>query len=378
MLNKKGIVLILIFSTIAVLSVIGAVMMARSVGERSHVKRAEESNQAFWLAEAGINRGLAEIGNLSSSAYNSFTGTDVYNAGSGLGNGNYSVNVGDVEIEGRLYKNITAYGFIPGNCYVAGDPDPVAGCRASRVIGALVRRFFPEHFYDNAIYSAGDIDLNGDYGINGTVRYADEIDPADPDIADGVYQIDPGDLPLAKLNFDLLRDIAESQGNLYNASRLKDVETQQDDFPVSFWYTRADDLIDNDNDGEIDEPDEWVPNINYLEGDLELKGEIDTVGGFFVVAGNVITSPDDEADATINGDGEVDGVIYTRGEFRINGGGNGLNINGGVWSGELSRLNGNATINYNQTYMDIISSYDFADVQIVNWKEEKNPYRISP
>ncbi|MBI5144106.1 MAG: hypothetical protein HZA30_03460 [Candidatus Omnitrophica bacterium] len=108
----------------------------------------------------------------------------------------------------------------------------------------------------------------------------------------------------------------------------------------------------------------------YVETNLVLNGNVGTLGGFFVVAGDVVTNPGAEADTTINGNGTIDGTVYTLGDFRINGGGNGLGVTGGVWGRDEVRLNGNATVSYNQDYMNAISGLNIGfKPQIVSWKE---------
>jgi hypothetical protein len=232
----------------------------------------------------------------------------------------------------------------------------------------------PPNFYDNAIYSAGDVDLNGSaYSITGKVRYADSIDNTDNIV--GEITQDSTISPLARLDFEQLRTISTAQGNLYDEERLDD----GDAYPTTFWYTRGDDSVDNDSDGSIDEADEWVPNVVYVEGDLTLNGNIGTIGGFFVVVGDVINTPDISQDAIINGRGQIEGAIYTRGIFRVNGGGGNLNVNGGVWSGELARLNGNATVTYNYDYMHAIDLLNIdADFQVESWRESNNPWPLTP
>lgn len=98
-----------------------------------------------------------------------------------------------------------------------------------------------------------------------------------------------------------------------------------------------------------------------------------------MVVGDVITNPSGTYDATINGNGQIDGAIYTRGEFKVNGGGGGLNVNGGVWASEEAELNGNAQVAYNQTYMSAIGSFNITtQVQVTSWKDMQNPYQLTP
>jgi hypothetical protein len=108
----------------------------------------------------------------------------------------------------------------------------------------------------------------------------------------------------------------------------------------------------------------------YILTDLELKGNIGTVGGFFVVVGDVLTNPLGTYDTQISGNGQIDGCVYTLGTFEINGGGNGLNVLGGIWADREVELNGNATVVYNEDYMKAIKALNInPDVQLLSWRE---------
>lgn len=351
-MNRKGIALILSFMVIGVLTILSAAIISRSVSERYIVQRYVESTQAFWLAEAGINRALNELRNNYS-----VNGTNLWSAS--LGQGRYSVDVEDVIINGQINKKVTAHGFIPST----------GQARAERIVEAMMNKYIPPNFYDNAIYSAGEVDFNGNaYSVTGDVIYADEIDNTG-NVAGTITQ-DASISPLAQLDFQQLYSISQSQGNVYDEARLEQVQQNQESFPASFWYSPPTDPND---------PATGMPNVVYVEDDLQLNGNIGTIGGFFVVVGDVINTPDITQDAIINGNGQIEGLIYTRGEFRINGGGGNLNIDGGVWAGEEARLNGNAHITYNQDYMDAVRSLDInAEVQITSWKDKQNPYQLTP
>jgi len=247
-------------------------------------------------------------------------------------------------------RKVDTFGYIPS----------VSAAQQKVSIEAYIRKAIPGGFYDNAIYSAGDIDLNGSsYLVDGDVIYAGSID--NPDNITGSVTNDPGISPLARLNYAELRAISIGQGNVYDTARLADVQNNTDSFPASFWYSVPTDPAD---------PATGVPNVVYVEDDLQLNGNIGTIGGFFVVVGDVITDPNSSSETTINGNGQVEGCIYTLGDFRVNGGGGGLNVDGGVWSGDESRLNGNTTIQYNAFYMQAINKMGLhADVQIISWRQ---------
>ncbi len=339
-MNKRGSVLVIAFLVILVLTALGGVMLSRSVSERALTQRYAESTQAFWLAEAGVSRGLKELGaNFNASGSNVWQAT--------LALGRYSVDVEQIDSQTR---KITSHGFVPA-----------VSSRIERVIEATVAKKIPNDFYENAIYSAGLVDFNGNaYTVDGKVRYAEEIEYSSNHV-NGTITEDPSINPLAMLDFQQLRSMSAAQGNVYDAARLDNVKKNKEVFPGSFWYS------------------EGAPNIIYVDGDLTLNGNIGTIGGFYVVAGDVLTDPDATQDATLNGNGMVSGVIYTRGEFKINGGAGRLNVNGGVWAGEEAELNGNADVTYNKTYMDAIRALNInVQAQVTTWKDTQNPYQLTP
>jgi hypothetical protein len=357
-MRRKAIVLILGLIAIMVLIVLTRPMFSSSVSDKNITQRNTRMAQAFWLAEAGLNRALDELrSNYDQSGSSLWTGS--------LTGGEYVV---DVAYDGDN-RRVTVYGYSPS----------VAQAQVQRGIEAIMSKYIPPGFYDNALYTRGVTDINGSaYSVDGDV-YTNTSDIEDPSNITGTVTEDSSEDPLVRFDFAQLRNMSLAQGYVYDELRLEEVKTGSDSFPSSYWYTRADDGVDNDIDGTIDEDDEWVPCIVYVESDLTLNGDIGTVAGFFVVVGDVITSPDESEDATINGNGQIDGVIYTRGEFRINGGGGGLNVSGGVWAGEKIRLNGNAHVAYNADYMAAIEGLSLeATAQVISWRELENPYQLAP
>ncbi len=350
--SKKSIALVFSLIVIVVLASLSMSMLYRSISENRMAKKYEESAKAFWLAEAGANRALEELRDSYSTTGNCLWLTN-------LGDGQYCA---DVSTNGQE-RVITAHGFIPSQ----NAP------RIQRRVNVVILKRIPPDFYDKALYSAGDIDANGDaYSVDGDAILAGNLDSDHPDNITGTTTQDPTITPLARLDFEQLYTASDAQGNVYdvnNSGKLIDSATGLEEaLPASFWYSPPTDPTD---------PTTGTPNVVYIQGDLKLNGDVGTVGGFLVVAGDVITSPDEVYDATINGNGLIEGAIYTRGIFRINGGGSGLNVNGGVWGGQEIRLNGNADITYNQDYMDAIRAMQIgADAQITSWQDPQSPYPV--
>lgn len=337
MSKQRGIILIISYIVIILFLTLIGIFVFISISEKGASERKKELSVAFYLAEAGIDRALNELrqdykwGGLSSVS---------------LGEGEYSVSVSS---EGNR-RIIVSSGFIPAE----------AKFRVKRRIEAVIERVIPPNFYDNAIYCSGEVDLNGNaYSVTGNVLYFDEID--NPTNITGEVVQDTSIRPLSRLNFKQLYEMSKSQNNVYDEARLEAVQRGIESFPASFWYIEPSDPED---------PTTGKPNIVYIETDLKLRGNIGAIGGFYIVAGDILTNPENTYNATINGNGKINGCVYTKGEFEINGGAGGLNVFGGVWAGEEAELNGNAHIVYNQIYMEAIKALDLhTDFQIISWRE---------
>ncbi|MGD9015279.1 MAG: hypothetical protein PVI33_04575 [Candidatus Omnitrophota bacterium] len=349
-INKRGVILVACYMVIVVLTILGVGFIARSVSGKNLAQRHTDSTKAFWLAEAGVAHALHELkSDFNLSGENLCSGV--------LGQGGYSV---DVQIAGEG-RSVTAYSAVPA----AGQ------ARAQHTIEAMISAGTPENFYDQAVYSAGDVDFNGNsYIVDGDVLYAGDSYIQNPENINGEVTQDPQASPLARFDFEELLAISATQGNVYDASRLQDVRNGTDSFPISFWFEVPTDPTD---------PATGTPNVVYVLTDLQLNGNIGTIGGFYVVVGDVVTNPGAVEDLTINGNGQIDGMVYTRGEFRINGGGAGLNISGGVWAGEEVRLNGSVHIEINQDFMTSLEALDInVEPQIVWWRDTQKPFKVLP
>ncbi len=344
MFNRKGSILITAYIILFVLLILGGIFFGRTISDRRFFDITRERTEAFYLAEAGVDTALVGLAN----NYGSYAGT----AGPvSLGRGEFEASVDTLS---STRKKILALGYVPSK----------AQKRAERRIEVITKKETPPDFYDYAIYSAGNIDLNGSsYVVNGKVIYADTIDNTGNITGD--ISFDPSISPLAHFDFAILRAISVAQGNLYDEDRLKDVQQSKDSYPPSFWFVPPTDLAD---------PATGIPNVVYIEGDMVLNGNVGTIGGFFLVVGNVLTDPNDTSNSTINGNGQIDGSIYATGKFRINGGAGGLNVNGGVWAGTEAELNGNANVTFNEFFMDSIkalvdSNTAGSAVQVLSWRE---------
>ncbi|MFC1514676.1 hypothetical protein ACFL5X_02130 [Candidatus Omnitrophota bacterium] len=349
--NKSGFGLLLVFLVSSVLLVLSAPLLQRAVSENLLSERFTKSTQAFWHAEAGVNKALYEL----KKNYSTSPGSSIW--ADSLDKGSYSIDITPVSGFDRM---IIAHGYAP----------VLNGGQVERTIKVTVRNAGSTDIFSDAIYSAKDVTLNGNaYSVTGNVTYAADIN-GDTSNIDGTITHDPSISPLAMLDFETLRNIAQAQGNYYDAARLSE-HFWEDDLPSQFWAAESIDGVDNDEDGQVDEPYEEY-NVVYIENDLTLNGVFPPLGGLIVVAGDIISDPDDTDDMVINGVGEINGVIYTRGVFRVNGGAGSINVNGGVICGELGKLNGNVNVTFNAEYMMALSDSVTVEgnVMVVSWEEQ--------
>jgi hypothetical protein len=327
-MNNRGMILLLSFGIIAVLSLLGSAVVSRSVNEANFARRHLETAQAFWLAEAGVNKALKDLrSNYNLSSISATT----------LGSGGYLAAIVSQADGSRM---VTATGYVPS----------AGAARSQRVLQVRMYRAnaLPPNFFNNIIYGGGNIVLNGNsFELEGDVRYAGTISGNTSRI-EGTITPDASINPLTHLDFNQLRSISQSQGNYHDAGHLNGP------FPSSFWYNQS----------------LGIPNVVFLEGNLNLSGNI-TVGGFFVVGGEVV------CDASISGNVAFQGCIYTLGRFTISGGGNALNVDGGVWAGQQVTLSGGVELVYNTTYMNAVSGLNVtSSVRVVSWRDTQNLFAL--
>lgn len=353
-MKRKAFALVFSLIVIVVLAVLGAATLSRSISESRMAQRELESAHAFWAAEAGVNNALNVLrDDLDKSA------TAINSAAASLSQGAFSiVSIANINSNSR---RVIVEGHFP-----ATSPT------ITRKIEIVISKSpLPSNLFDHAIYTSGDLTSNGAAGsITGDIIVGG-IFTDNGGITMDTPTEDPTIDPITRLNFEDLKIASEAQNNDYetskNGKKYYEPGTENEKaLPGDFWYTTADDGVDNDDDGIIDEADEWVPNIVYIDGDISISGS-GAVGGFLIVGGDMV------ADATLGGSGIIDGVVYMLGGLTINGGGgeDTLNINGGILAGGNTTLNGSPTIEYNITYMDAIKSNTpiDSDPEISSWED---------
>lgn len=354
-MNKRGIALIVAFMVIAALTIFSLVISVRSMSERSIAQRYRESTQAFWLSEAGVSQALDELRENPNLA----VGNNLLSPAPTLGSGQYNFDLLEKSgIPGVQNYTVRARGCIPADCNCVPPPN---NCRVTRIVQAVMNQYqnIPPGFYDNAIYSAGNVSVGSNCIVNGNVFSGGTITGP---VNGTTIQNDPTlhNSGLPALTFAELRQKSIDQG-------WYDPDTGTTTYPTSFWNV-APTLPD----------DPGEPNVVFVNGNFSLVGGQQIVKGFIVVGGDMIY------DAEIGGNASIDGCIYTQGNIWLHGGGgNIINVNGGIWAGGTVTMTGNEQINFNPDgpgYMSGIRDglHPNTDVQIRDWRDEQNPYTLAP
>ncbi|MBU4343303.1 MAG: pilus assembly PilX N-terminal domain-containing protein [Candidatus Omnitrophica bacterium] len=146
--SNRGIALIASYIIIAVLLIVSSAFTARSIGEQRVANKEKDSVQAFWLAEAGLDRAINELPDTPLS------GT--------LGRGAYSTQTTPATSVRFL---ITSSGGVPA--LDSADPNNIV-----RTITALVEQPANDASPDDitsAITANGDIVIRGSAEVNGDI-----------------------------------------------------------------------------------------------------------------------------------------------------------------------------------------------------------------
>jgi len=350
--NNRGVLLVAVLMVVIVVSVLLGAFLFRNFWDAKNALRYKQNKIALHCAEAALNKAISKLpSNSSAESHVPLTHSNAQKVGE------YAYNTAILEM-GKRWR-VESSGYVPDQ----SQPESTVHLEAY-----ISKKDFPDNFWDNAIYTAGNATVNGAaFDINGNILYAGSLVPGtlNPGCFSGTATNDPNIAPLVKLDFNYLKAIASTQikadgsDNLYTATEIK---SGKPPLPKSFWFNNSD-----------PNPANWIPNVVYIEADLVLNGNIGTIGGFLVVVGDVISDPNQTNSSVINGYGHIDGCVYSTGEFYVNGGGGtGLNVLGGIWSGtDGVVINGNVEIGYHKPYMDAIRYVinPSSIVQLISWRK---------
>ncbi|MFH0839917.1 MAG: hypothetical protein V1883_02745 [Candidatus Omnitrophota bacterium] len=340
-MRKGGFILLLVLPLVLLMCMVAGYFFIYQRREVYNVQRQMASIKAFWLADAGVSRAIYELKN----DYTNWLG--ITGVSLGAGGGEYSISIGaPVVIDpATTSRYVVSTGTIPSGLTI--------GDISRKIEVSIIKKQLPI-----SSVSAPDVTINGSgVTVLGDIIYSDSFTTNPPGGDYSCIQDDSMD-SWPQPDFALLESIARSQvqpggeDNYFSNEELGPPASPT--FPTSYWYDEV----------------QRIPNVVYLEGDLTLNGNIGTIGGFFIVRGDVATDPEDTGDTSINGVGSIDGCIYTTGAFNINGGADSLNVNGGVWAGQEAVLRGTAEIQENEEYLqNIVETFGIYYISTNQWRE---------
>lgn len=340
--SNRGMALgiVLLFMMVALVSF--ASLSRMTVGASTGAQIQISNNKAFYLAEAAVADAISRV-------QNNFLTMPVANDGEvfALGEGQYRFSV----VEGNTENDrvITGEGTIPS------FDAPITEKKVEVTVESVALTL--PNVFENAIYATDLIDINGaSHTIDGDIFAGDSI-ACSPGTCPGVTgtKTEEGDddYPQISIDFEGLKKASQQQGYYFSGT------PSASDLPADFYETAP----------TADHP--GVPRIVFIEGDLVVSGN-DAVGGFLVVAGNILSGGDGtEAEATVSGKCTIDGVILVAGDYVKNGGGPAAVINGAIVAMGEARMNGKSTVTYNQDYADALGALEIhgINLQMESWNE---------
>ena len=341
--NEKGLALFFVLMFFLTAS-FGLSSLGWMAGSQARIaKHTVENSQSFYMMEAAAEQAKATLNN-------SFFGTALgESAPMAIGDGEFYYNI-EADPNGNAYvRKITGYGAVPN------FDDPVSTRTVEVFVQGDGTLEVPDSFDDYVLWSAGNLQFNGNsYTVTGSIITGGAINHQH-DRVSGSEIVDPTINPLFQLDFVTLKAIAQSQSydghdNHYTAAEVAAAQSM----PSTFYYTNPSDASP-----------EGVPHVGYVESDLAIGSDR---GGFIIAVGEDTSVA---KNVTINGNRAIKGVIYCRGTFTINGGGNAWNVDGGVFAGAVATLNGGITMKHNQTYLDAVEALKTGsgNMTVISWNE---------
>lgn len=311
-MNRRGAALIIAFMVVVVLTTLSSALVMRSVSERSIAQRYVESTQAFWLAEAGVNRALLQL-------KNNFNDLNAIAAVT-LGQGEYSVDT--IATEGSN-RRVTARGFIPAQ----------AAPRSTRSISALVQNL-PGGNPSNPSLITYAIETSGTLNITGSA----DLHPAGSSHAGST------------LTFEEVFGMTEEQ--------VKDIALSAQAGGTGHVYT---------NPAANQQPVNGITWVELTGGNKYSISSNWSASGLLIVNSN-----GNDIALDISGAWQFEGMIWVNGRVKITGT---PDIEGGVFARSAidaqSTVSGNASLTFDSS--DVANAFAFlaqpSSVKILSWRE---------
>lgn len=280
--NRKGIVLIAVYIVIAILTILGAAFISRSISENRIAERERASTQAFYLAEAGVDLAIHELnyGNGIWSGWdtsgNPYTKTISSSDVGGLSTGDIDVSITDPTSN---TPRVDAIGYTPNKTSFEGK---------RHVRAELEKQVSPA--FDYCVITQKNLQLEDiETGIIGNIHsngniVIEEVNVTGTGTAVGTITIDEGGF---------------SEGYQEGADTIAIPLLDMDYYQTSADYIHSGDWIVSDI---FNISDYSANGIIYVDGNFKAE-KATIVGPGIIVATNTITIEDE---AII---GSADGIV---------------------------------------------------------------------
>lgn len=328
MKSEKGIVLIVLYVFVFVLVVLMASLYAMSSGEIHSASSDAYLIQAFYLAEAGIDKQLADLNNGGSTSVGSFA----------LGSGNASV----------VFDN-------DGSAIVStGTVNDFDG---SVTITVTVENLSLSVNVDSALRCASNLTTNGSITIDGRDHYANGNLNGDP----GVYGIVTTATTYTQSGSSKVGGNGAAPAKPYNPVAVK---VHADPFP-----TTPEEILGLEP-GSLDAYKTSTPPGENFSGIVYYTGDAWNPVNFGTFSSGILIVHNADADALMkNVHGNFNGIIITDELEHLNGD---MVVNGAILTTSQDGNvigNGTAIVNYSS---EVLANLKVPIYKVTSWKDQYN------
>ena len=409
MKNKKAIALLLALSLLVILIGLSAALLTRSISEGGSSRSSTRRSQAFWLAEAGLQRALWEL-NHGDGNWSGWAALPISLSFTLTGVGEYSVVI--TNADGNS-PTITSTGFIPSASATdhversitltvnknTKNPFSYAGFGKSSVVAAGNSLF---DSYDSSLgaYGGTNIGTNANIGTNGSSAGA--IDINDNTVVNGGASTGPGGTVTIDPTATINGTVSDNCSEILPRIRIPaDASTAPSggDYTVSSPQslsagTYQFSSISVSGKGVLTTTG---PVTLYVTGDLSVAGTGSIVvndqttiyvDGKIYLAGNGITNTTQTPSnllmfststntldgVYIAGNAAFYGAVYApNASVEIAGNGQAF----GAFVADALYVPGNGQIHYDEA-LTVISVESLATYSSAQWQDQNNPYPVAP
>jgi hypothetical protein len=383
-MKEKGAALVIAMLLLVVLTLLGIAAIRTASSDIKIAANDKAAKQAFFLAEAGIERAMAELnyGDVDPPANNEDPAVTLSGT---LPTGSYDVSITRIDAD---TLSISSTGTTTNN-----------RGRKTIVISVREKELHPE-IYNFALFVKGNIELGGNNSVynggpiysggNITISTSNAVKDGDV-LADGNVIFSEGDSSISNGSVRANGDIeltnqsnkvridggdAIAAGSIYGSGQVTGSKTEnvspnpvkplsyyEDNYKVTEdqfnqYRTQAEEA-GTYHEGDLTLTGGEYTGIHYVNGNLDIHGDftgdaIFVVTGNLIVSGNVTSTGSDNyafvvggnVDTSGLGNGSIDGVIYSNGDFDVSG--NPI-VNGSVVSFGENGITGTGTFTINYT-----------------------------